>query len=246
MDIGMSELLLIGIVALIVIGPRDLPEMFRQLGRMTAKMRSMAREFSRAMEQAANETGVKDIAKDLQSIASPKSMGLNAVKDAVNKFEKWDPIKNAAKPSSPAAVGAKPLVPPPMPATPATVVADPADAAAAASSAVEVAVAGRQDPATMLAAVENIGPNTAALYEKQAARAAILKESVDKLKALNAEPVAVQPVAAVKAPRRKKVEASDIPAVATQAVATQAVAEGLDAALVKPARAPRKKKVADA
>ena len=66
MDIGMSELLVIGIVALIVIGPRDLPEMFRQLGRMTAKMRGMAREFNRAMEQAAKETGVKDIASDLR------------------------------------------------------------------------------------------------------------------------------------------------------------------------------------
>ena len=101
MDLGMSELLVIGIVALIVIGPKDLPEMFRQLGRFTAKMRAMAREFSRAMEQAANETGVSDIAKDLKAATNPKAMGMNAVKDAVDKFEKWDPIKNAAKPTKP-------------------------------------------------------------------------------------------------------------------------------------------------
>ena len=51
--IDWPELMVIGLVALIVIGPEDLPEMFRQLGRFTAKLRQMSREFSRAMEQAA-------------------------------------------------------------------------------------------------------------------------------------------------------------------------------------------------
>ena len=45
-DIGMSELLLIGIVALIVIGPKDLPGLFHTLGRFTAKMRALGREFT--------------------------------------------------------------------------------------------------------------------------------------------------------------------------------------------------------
>ncbi len=97
-DIGWTELVIIGVVALIVIGPRDLPEMFRTLGRFTSKLRSMAREFQRAMEQAADQAGVKDVAKDLKGIANPKSLGLDAVKDAAAKFEKWDPLKPAAKP----------------------------------------------------------------------------------------------------------------------------------------------------
>jgi sec-independent protein translocase protein TatB len=101
-EIGWTELMLIGIVALIVIGPKDLPDMFRTMGRFTAKMRSMAREFSRAMETAAKESGANDIAADLKSMTSAKSMGLDAVKDAASKFEKWDPLKNAAKPSTPA------------------------------------------------------------------------------------------------------------------------------------------------
>ena len=99
-DLGMSELLVIGIVALIVIGPKDLPELFRSLGRFTAKMRGMAREFSRAMEAAADESGVKDVAKDLKSVTSAKSMGLDAVREATAKFEKWDPLKSATRPAA--------------------------------------------------------------------------------------------------------------------------------------------------
>lgn len=91
-DIGLTELLVIGVVALIVVGPKDLPGMFRTLGRFTAKARSMAREFSRAMEQAADETGVGDMAKDLKKMTSAKSLGLDAMKDAATKFEEWDPM----------------------------------------------------------------------------------------------------------------------------------------------------------
>ena len=98
-DIGWAELVLIGIVALIVIGPEDLPDMFRQLGRFTAKLRQMSREFSRTMEQAAKDSGVKDVANDLKSVTSAKSLGLNKVKEAADRFEKWDPIKNVAKPT---------------------------------------------------------------------------------------------------------------------------------------------------
>lgn len=96
-EIGWTELMLIGIVALIVIGPKDLPDMFRTMGRFTAKMRSMARDFQRAMDQAAKETGVNDIAADLKAATSAKSMGLDAVKDAASRFEKWEPMKPATK-----------------------------------------------------------------------------------------------------------------------------------------------------
>lgn len=156
-DIGWAELLVIGVVALIVIGPEDLPDMFRQLGRFTAKIRQMSREFSRAMEDAAKQSGVKDVTDDLKSLTSPKAMGLDKVREAADRFEKWDPIKSAARASA-----AKTLVPPPMPATPAPVVP--------------------QEP--VAAPVVAGGPETQALRAKQAAKKAVLAETSAKLKAI--------------------------------------------------------------
>lgn len=98
-DIGWTELLVIGVVALIVIGPKDLPMMFQQLGRFTGKLRRMAREFQGAMEDAAREAGVKEAADDLKKATSAKSLGLDAVKQAADRFEKWDPLKPTAGPA---------------------------------------------------------------------------------------------------------------------------------------------------
>lgn len=106
--LGWAELLVIGVVALVVIGPKDLPEMFRQLGRFTARARAMAGEFSRAMEQAAKESGAADVAKDLKNVTSAKAMGMDKVRAAVDGFEKWQPLaKDAPK--------VQPLTPPPLP-----------------------------------------------------------------------------------------------------------------------------------
>jgi sec-independent protein translocase protein TatB len=162
MDLSWSELLIVGIVALIVIGPKDLPGMFRELGRFTAKVRSMGREFSRAMEQAAKESGVKDVAEDLRKVTNPKAMGLDAVRSAADKFEKWDPMKPAT--AAAAKPAAAPVTPPPMPA--AAVAAAPATVAAAA------------------------GPATAALAESVAVKRAAAAEVSAKLRASKAAPAA--------------------------------------------------------
>jgi len=190
-DIGWMELMVIGVVALIVVGPRDLPEMFRQLGRFTGKLKSMSREFSRAMEQAANDSGVSDVARDLNTLADPRGTAINSVKGAVDKFEKWDPIKNAAKPTQPLKAGG-PLVPPPMPP-----VVPPVAAAADAAA---------EPPAAA-------GSNTQALYAKQAARKAIMDEANAKIKALDEAPVAevaAEPAKPKRVPRKKKTDEAQV------------------------------------
>ena len=96
-DLGWTELLVVGIVALIVVGPKDLPVLFRKAGEFVGKMKGMAREFSTAMNNAADESGMRDTAKSLRDIADPKKMGLDGIKDAVKDAAKWDPESETGK-----------------------------------------------------------------------------------------------------------------------------------------------------
>ncbi|WP_407492688.1 Sec-independent protein translocase protein TatB [Pseudooceanicola sp. MF1-13] len=93
---GWTELLLIGIVGLIVVGPKDLPVLFRNIGQFVGKARGMAREFSRAMEEAADQSGVKEATDTLKGLTNPAKYGLDKVKDATD-FTKWEPGSNTAK-----------------------------------------------------------------------------------------------------------------------------------------------------
>ncbi|MEV8465322.1 Sec-independent protein translocase protein TatB [Fluviibacterium sp. DFM31] len=86
-DIGWTELLVIGIVALIVVGPKDLPILFRRMGEFTGKAKAMAREFSRAMDDAADQAGVKDIQASLKAAANPKQFGLDTINKAAKDLE---------------------------------------------------------------------------------------------------------------------------------------------------------------
>ena len=64
-DIGWSELLVIGALALIVVGPKELPGMLRTCGQYVAKARRMARDFQRTMEDAADAADLGEL-KDVQ------------------------------------------------------------------------------------------------------------------------------------------------------------------------------------
>ena len=82
LDLGWTELLVIGIVALIVVGPKDLPVLFRNVGKYVGKAKGMAREFSSAMNQAADEAGVKDIQRGLKTATNPVGSAMDGIKGA--------------------------------------------------------------------------------------------------------------------------------------------------------------------
>lgn len=138
-DMGWTELLLIGVVALIVVGPKDLPVLFRNVGKFVGKARGMAREFSRAMEDAADETGVRDVAKSLRNVADPKQMGLDKLREAADDLKPWKPGSETAKLAADRAEAAAKLREQTKP-----------DALAAKAESAK-AVAATQDPATAAA-----------------------------------------------------------------------------------------------
>lgn len=67
-DIGWSELVVIGVVALIVIGPKELPGVLRMVGQWTAKVRRMAAEFQGQFNEALREAEIADLKKQVEEI----------------------------------------------------------------------------------------------------------------------------------------------------------------------------------
>jgi sec-independent protein translocase protein TatB len=68
-DISWSEFLLIGVVALIVIGPKELPGVLRTLGQYTRKVRSMAADFQSQFQEAMREAEMADLKKEVDAMA---------------------------------------------------------------------------------------------------------------------------------------------------------------------------------
>jgi sec-independent protein translocase protein TatB len=69
-DIGAGELLLIAIVALVVVGPKDLPMLLRRLGQFTARLRGMAAEFRASFDEMGRQTELDDLRKEVEALRS--------------------------------------------------------------------------------------------------------------------------------------------------------------------------------
>jgi sec-independent protein translocase protein TatB len=97
--VGYSELFVLGIIAVIVIGPKDLPLVLRKFGQIMQRVRGMAREFQGHVDVAMKDAGVADLKKDLQGMQtavnnSVKSPAMQASQQSIltpkkNDFEKY-------------------------------------------------------------------------------------------------------------------------------------------------------------
>lgn len=106
-DIAWSELLLIGIVALIVIGPKDLPKVLRALGSMMSKVRAMASEFQGQFQDAMREAELSELKKEAEKLAASAT---GAIQNPIQSIQ--TDIQNSIEaPAPPAQL--QPTPPPP-------------------------------------------------------------------------------------------------------------------------------------
>ena len=113
-DFDAGKLILIGIVALIVIGPKDLPRVLRELGRAITKMRRMASEFQGQFMEAVREADLADVKNDVAKLAESAKFDVpfNPLADIGNE------MKSAVESASPAAALRAPAAKPAAEASP--------------------------------------------------------------------------------------------------------------------------------
>ena len=70
LDIGWPELMLIAVVALIVIGPKDLPAAIRTVTNIIRKVRGMAAEFQGGLEEIVRDSGIDDVKQSVEDVIS--------------------------------------------------------------------------------------------------------------------------------------------------------------------------------
>jgi sec-independent protein translocase protein TatB len=106
--LGSFELLMIAIVAIIVVGPKDLPKLLRTVGQFMTKVRGLAREFQGYIDEAARETGLDEVKKEVSNMTNftvtDPSTKPGSVKSAIQESA---PKTDTAKTDAPKADAAK-------------------------------------------------------------------------------------------------------------------------------------------
>jgi sec-independent protein translocase protein TatB len=92
-DIAWGELVVIGVVALIVIGPKELPAVLRAVGQWTTKIRRMASEFQSQFQEALREAEMSDLKKEVDTLNDTAKGFTSQFEDPLNLKEatKWEP-----------------------------------------------------------------------------------------------------------------------------------------------------------
>ena len=126
-SLGFNEIVILGVLALIVVGPKDLPLLFRKLGRWTAKLRGMAQEFRTGFDELARQAELDELKREVDALR--RTTSLQEIRDEISKpLPTLEDYAGVAKP--PALTEVKPE-PPPADAPEAAPAAEPAAAPAA-------------------------------------------------------------------------------------------------------------------
>jgi sec-independent protein translocase protein TatB len=109
-DIAWGEFVVIAVVALIVIGPKELPAVLRAIGQWTTKIRRMAAEFQGQFQEALREAEMADLKKEVDNLNDTAKGFTSQFDDPLNFKEatKWEPKPDAAQPDAAKSDAAKP------------------------------------------------------------------------------------------------------------------------------------------
>ncbi len=104
-SLGFQEILLLGVLALVVVGPKDLPLLLRKLGRWTAKLRGMAQEFRTGFDELARQAELDELKREVEALRRTTSLT-----DITRELQKPLPtLEDYAGVSKPAATAAPAL-----------------------------------------------------------------------------------------------------------------------------------------
>jgi sec-independent protein translocase protein TatB len=147
-DISWSELLLIAVVALVFIGPKELPGVLRTVGQWTGKIRRMASEFQDQFREAIREAEVADLKKDIDEATSNLKTGLDpfaGINESTTEWKRSEPTASAPPAAdAPPAEAVTPVAAPTASTEPTTT---PAETAPAASHEAAAEPAAKNEPA---------------------------------------------------------------------------------------------------
>ena len=110
-EVGWTEMLVIAIVMIVVVGPKDLPNMLRTFGRTTAKLRAMAADFQKQFNEALKEAELDDVKKSVDSLR-----GLNPAAEIRKQLNPFEQAAADVRSGVDAAMKPKPAVDPAAPA----------------------------------------------------------------------------------------------------------------------------------
>ena len=89
--IGFTELMVLAVAALIIVGPKDLPMMMRRIGQFVGKGRAMAREFQAAFDDIARQSELDDLRKEIEDLKLS-----NSLKKATGELSDYEKDVNSA------------------------------------------------------------------------------------------------------------------------------------------------------
>lgn len=231
LDIGWTELLVIAIVLIVVVGPKDLPPMLRAFGKMTKRLRVMAGEFRQQFDEALREAELDDVRQTFSD--AQKLNPVNSLKDALNPLRQMgndirSDIQNAAKPAEPNKIGEpwRPETEVKAPGEPPTFpVAEPATVTTPTSA---------ETPASREASAEPKKP----ARKPRATKASAASEAARSEVSAVAAPVETAPVPKPKsAPRKKTVVAAEPSVAPLETVSAPVKKPAVRKAATKPSEA---------